>query len=587
MPKSKLTKKLIDSADPHCLAYEIRDAETPGFLCKVSPSGRKTFMLQYRTLGGERRKPSIGQFGELTVDQARGIAKDWLALVRQGQDPSLDKQKAREDPTIKELCKEFLERHAIPHNKPRTVAGKRSVIKNHIVPALGKEKVADVKRAQISRLVSDLAHIPTTANHVLSCLNKMFNCAELWGYRADGTNPCRLVPKYRGGKRTRLIKNPELARLYDHLDRAEAEGLEHPTYILAIRLQFAFAARMSEIIELEWEWIDFAERRVVWPDSKTGAISKPLTEEAYALLSAAPRFQGSRYVVPAVTKPSRPMSKHSYWEAWKRILAACGIAHIGTHGIRHRAATDIANSGIPLKVGMTLTAHKTVTMFMRYVHVEDDQVRAAAEIVANRRAAIIQSKGQATSPLNDTPTAMLPAGGKVLPPHQAAPACSPSGGPRTMDNRFSPDHCGTAAILFLDSIEPLPLLDPTAAAQLLGLGRHTLACYRSRGAGPAYYKFGRWIRYAPGDLREWGSKSDQGDGLLLDPNHSPGTVRLVDTPTAARFLTVTRHCLSNYRETGTGPQTRRFGRRIYYPVDELRRWAALQRYSVRLRRSRE
>ena len=50
-----------------------------------------------------------------------------------------------------------------------------------------------------------------------------------------------------------------------------------------------------------------------------------------------------------------------------------------THGIRHRAATDIANSGVPIKVGMALTAHKTVTQFMTYVHTEDDPVRAAAE----------------------------------------------------------------------------------------------------------------------------------------------------------------------------------------------------------------
>jgi integrase len=60
----------------------------------------------------------------------------------------------------------------------------------------------------------------------------------------------------------------------------------------------------------------------------------------------------------------------------------------GTHGIRHRSATDIANSGIPVKVGMALTAHKTVAMFMRYVHTEDKPVRQAAELVANRRKTI-------------------------------------------------------------------------------------------------------------------------------------------------------------------------------------------------------
>lgn len=148
---------------------------------------------------------------------------------------------------------------------------------------------------------------------------------------------------------------------------------------------------MSEITSLRWEWIDFDERRVIWPDSKTGNFSKPLSAEACRLLREAPRFADSPYVVPGINNPQRWLSKHSYWSAWKRILTASGLAHVGTHGVRHRTATDIANSGIPLKVGIALTAHKTVTSFMRYIHVEDDQVRDAADVVAKRRTAIIHS----------------------------------------------------------------------------------------------------------------------------------------------------------------------------------------------------
>lgn len=66
-------------------------------------------------------------------------------------------------------------------------------------------------------------------------------------------------------------------RLYAYLDRAKAEGLDHPVLTLDIRLQFEFAARMSEI--LEWQWIDFGQSRVVWPDSKTGGISKPISAD--------------------------------------------------------------------------------------------------------------------------------------------------------------------------------------------------------------------------------------------------------------------------------------------------------------------
>ncbi len=81
-----------------------------------------------------------------------------------------------------------------------------------------------------------------------------------------------------------------------------------------------------------------------------------------------------------------------YYGGWSRALKAAGASHVGTHGIRHRSATDIANSGIPVKVGMALTAHKTVVMFVRYVHTEDKPVRDAAELVANRRKTITGAK---------------------------------------------------------------------------------------------------------------------------------------------------------------------------------------------------
>ena len=127
---------------------------------------------------------------------------------------------------------------------------------------------------------------------------------------------------------------------------------------------------MSEILKLEWAWVDLDNRRVEWPDSKTGGMSKPMSAEAVRLLEAAPRLEKSLYVCPSIFDPNWPMSKHTYYKGWRRILGRAGLPRIGTHGIRHRSATDIANPGIPVKVGMALTAHKTVTMFMRYVHVQ-------------------------------------------------------------------------------------------------------------------------------------------------------------------------------------------------------------------------
>ena len=346
-------------------------------------------MLSYRTPTGERRKPSLGTYGQITVDQARKLALDFLASVRGGADPSQERQVARTAPTVKDLADRFMVEHSEARNKPSTVRGNRITLKAHILPAMGKTKVADVKRSEVADLIGRLRGTPTAANHCLSLLRKMFNLAELWGLRADGSNPCRHIKKYTGSKRTRLITDEELTRLYAYLDRADAEGLEHPVLTLAIRLQFEFAARMSEVLLLEWEWIDLPNRRVVWPDSKTGGMSKPLSAEALRLLQEAPRYARSKFIIPALFDGSQPMTKNTYWAGWKRILERAELPHCGTHAVRHRAATDIANSGVPVKVGMALTAHKTVTMFMRYVHTEDDPIRAAADTVAARRRSVI------------------------------------------------------------------------------------------------------------------------------------------------------------------------------------------------------
>lgn len=392
MAKIKLTKSAVDAAQPQAQPVELRDTLVPGFLCKITPTGRKVFMLQYRTNAGERRKPALGLYGELTVEQARSLAQEWLAQVRRGGDPAAEKAAARQAPTVRELCVKFMEDHSSQRNKPSTQKGYQGVIDRNIIPLLGRMKVHDVKRPDVASMMKKMAHKPADANRTFSVMRKIFNLAEVWGYRPDGTNPCRHVPMYPNGKATHLISDEEMGKLFHYLDYLETEGLEHPVIPLAIRLQFEFAARRSEIVLLEWSWVDLENRRVVWPDSKTGGMSKPMSEEAYRLLSTAPRYEGSIYVLPSPRRPMKHLTTGEYYNGWSRTLKAAGVTHVGTHGIRHRSATDIANSGIPVKVGMALTAHKTVAMFMRYVHTEDAPVREAAELVAKRRKTIIGTR---------------------------------------------------------------------------------------------------------------------------------------------------------------------------------------------------
>jgi hypothetical protein len=141
--------------------------------------------------------------------------------------------------------------------------------------------------------------------------------------------------------------------------------------------------------------------------------------------------------------------------------------------------------------------------------------------------------------------------------------------------RMSPGSLGP--LTFLSDVEPLPLVDPTGAAQFLNLERHSLACYRSLDVGPPFYKFGRWIRYATADLQAWR------DGGGAEPLHPLGPSdesdgRLVGPAAAARFLTITSSCLRNNRVQAVGPRYCRLAQRLYYPVRELHLWAQAQRH---------
>jgi integrase len=389
--KQKLTKRVVETAAPGDKDYEIRDTEVRGFLCKVTPTGNKTFMVQYRTLAGVRRKPKVGLFGELTVEQARDIAKGWLAEVRGGRDPSASRVAARAAPTMVEFSERFMNDYAQLHNKPRTVKDKQGYIDRHILPEIGALKVADVTRADITKVLARLTSKKRSSDLVLACLSKMFDMAEVWLLRNEGSNPCRLIKKYNVSSTTHCFTDEEMQKIHAYLHLADTQGLEHPTLILVCRLQFEFAGRSSEIVNLEWEWVKFRERRIEWPDSKTGSMDKVMSDEAFKLLSTAHRHPGSPYVCSAIFDPMRPLSWSAYFHAWSRFLRRAGVRHAGTHAIRHRAATEIANSGVPIKDGMAMTGHKTVDMFLRYVHPDEKRVRKSVEKVSAQRRKMVNS----------------------------------------------------------------------------------------------------------------------------------------------------------------------------------------------------
>jgi integrase len=403
MPAVKLTNRLIEN---HPLpegsgTVELRDTEQKGLLCKLTAAGARIFMLAYRAADGTKRKPRLGAFGQITLPQAREAARQMLGAVAQGKDPSAERQQTRQAPNVAALCDLYLREVAEPHAKPSYLKQQRRMVETRIKPALGSTKVAAVTRSDITALHNRLSATPYEANRVLALASVIFNHAlddaVRWGLAPEDTNPCLRVKRFRERRRERLLTDGEVSAIYAALEDSEAAGSENWSTILAVRLLFATACRASEIRGLQWEFIDSAAGEIVWPDSKTGGMRKPLTAEIRRLLEDAKvrRVVGCAFVCPAVLDPAAPLPMATLEKAWRRILDRAGTPRCGLHAIRHRAATDIANSGAPLQVGMRLTGHKTASTYLRYLHAEREQTLAAAELVSNVRATRVSARPKA------------------------------------------------------------------------------------------------------------------------------------------------------------------------------------------------
>jgi hypothetical protein len=149
----KLSKKIIDSAEYQGNAQKnercvIWDDELPGFGVRLYPGGKKSFVLNYRH-NGRKRFLTIGQYGAITLDQARKEAKKHTAEIIQGGDPLEKRQKERAGKTVRELCESYLERYAV--NKKTAAADKRR-IHQHIIPPWGSLKASAIRRSDVAAL---------------------------------------------------------------------------------------------------------------------------------------------------------------------------------------------------------------------------------------------------------------------------------------------------------------------------------------------------------------------------------------------------------------------------------------------------
>jgi len=375
----------------------IFDSTVKGFAVRRQRQ-RAVYILKVR-MNGKQRWFTIGQHGApWTVETAREEAQRLWGQIRNGVNVVAIRASKRNQPTIADLCERFLDDHSRQHNKPLTVLGYERNNRNHILPQWGDRTVAEITRADVEELKRtiregktskrtarrreggsggrDIRGGPGSANRVLGQLSKMFNLAEVWGWRPENSNPVRKVQRYKEKKCERFLSADELMRLGKALCDFEASGDMMPSAIAGLRLLIFTGARLGEILTLKWSYIDFERRLILLPDSKTGSKPIVLNQQAIDVLNSIPRLVNFPWVLMGHTEGQHLRALQA---SWIRVRKLAGIPDVRIHDLRHSFASFAVMSGGTLPIIGKLLGHNTPITTARYAHLAAHPVSHLAE----------------------------------------------------------------------------------------------------------------------------------------------------------------------------------------------------------------
>jgi integrase len=409
---AKLTKRVVDAAEAGSAAAFIWDDEVKGFGLRIAPGGTKSYVLNYRA-GRGRNAPqhriTIGKHGSpWTPELARREALRLLGSIAAGADPAATRKAEARTMTLAALIELYLAEGG-GHKKPATLKADRGRIKNHIVPLLGKLGIDRITRADVERMVRDVTAGRTaapepqkphrgklarggsgTAVQALAVLGAVMSFAVARGLRDD--NPVRGVKKPKTRRMERFLSEAEIARLGEALD-AEAKATSNPYPTAAIRLLLLTGCRRSEILGLQWQWIDFGRAMIFLPDSKTGQKPIYLNAPALEVLEKLPHQIGNPHVVCGHRAGGFYAGLH---KVWRRVRTAAILPGVRLHDLRHSFASIGAACNNSLLILGKLLGHRHAATTERYWHLSADPMRQAAEAIGQRINTALTSKGDAS-----------------------------------------------------------------------------------------------------------------------------------------------------------------------------------------------
>ena len=401
---ARLSNKFVDALPPGQMWWDD-DPKATGFGVRSYPGGSKSFFVDYR-IDGRQRRITIGPFPRWSAEAARERAKELRRLIDRGHDPAGSKRERREAPTLQDLIDRYVDDH-LPRKSGATarIADEKRMLAE-IGKHLGKHtKVVDVHGGDVAEMHRKIGESVgrggkprrVRANRILTVASKMFSLALVpragetlpWRNAALG-NPCKGVERNHEEGRERFFSAAELAAISDAL--AEYPGVAAD----CVRLITLTGCRPSEAMKAEWREFDSEPGYWIKPSAhvkqrKTHKL--PLSPAALELVERLRSKRKGEWVFPG-DKPGQHLA--ALWHVWHFVRKRSGLGKDArVYDLRHTFASVGAGGGLSLPIIGRLLGHTQSRTTERYAHLADDPLREAAEKITT----VITSAGKPGAPV--------------------------------------------------------------------------------------------------------------------------------------------------------------------------------------------
>jgi integrase len=362
------------------------DLKATGFGVRSYPGGSKSFFVDYR-LNGRQRRYTIGPFPRWSAEAAREQAKKLRKEIDRGVDPAGDKRARRTAPTVQDL----IDRYIADHLPKKSVVGPRLRDEKKMLAEIGARlgkhiKVADIHGGDIAdmhRRITESGR-PVRANRILAIASKMFSLALVpmagetlpWRNASLG-NPCKGIERNHEEAKERFFSQSELTAISDALARYRGGAAD------CVRLIMLTGCRPIEAMKATWEEFDKEPGYWIKPTAHTKQrkVHKlPLSPAAIELVDRLRKKHRGKWVFPGDV-PGAHLTVLS--RVWEFVRKETGIEDARIYDLRHSYASVGAGGGLSLLVIGKLLGHTQPRTTTRYAHISDDPLKEAANKIGN------------------------------------------------------------------------------------------------------------------------------------------------------------------------------------------------------------